>query len=213
MALVEKEAAAEIQIIEDTYDQTLWLHCSSWWPAHWAAWFQLAASDLRNRLPWGAIGKLWTQGLSLHHTELWPQSQQCQPQPGPSCRMNTFTRHALQACRSPFQTRSCIQDNRPGCKPTLPLTAFSWSWLSDSKGLTLMPIPDSPKTLFFRFWCWLSVLLLPWYFSLSWTELPALAPGLRKRFPCPCSNAGPLPALVSPHLAWGCILRGQGSSS
>lgn len=69
MALVEKEAAAEIQIIGDTYDQTLWLHCSSWWPAHLGAWVQLAASDLRNWLPWGAIGKLWTQGLSLHHTE------------------------------------------------------------------------------------------------------------------------------------------------
>ena len=75
------------------------------------------------------------------------QSQQCQSQLGPLCRKNTFMHHYCQACKSPVQVPSCIQDHHPGCKPTLPW--FSWFWCSDSKYLTFKSTFYSCKTLAF----------------------------------------------------------------
>lgn len=63
-----KEAAPEMKIKGDPYDQT-WLLCGSWRPAYFRARFQLAASSLRTRLPEGGIGKLWAQGLGPHQSE------------------------------------------------------------------------------------------------------------------------------------------------
>ena len=56
-------------------------------------------------------------------------------------------------------------------------------------------------------WFWLSLLLLTCTSHylidnfLFWL--------LPEGFPCPCSNAHPLPAFVSLHRAWGCILKGK----
>lgn len=93
---------------------------------------------------------------------------------------------------------------------------FSWFWCSDSKYLTFKSTSDSCKTLAFvclvvcsLVFCWFWLSLLPLPCTSHYLIENFLFWLLPEGFSCPCSNAHPLPAFVSLHLAWECILKGK----